>query len=125
GLEVDSIIRERQAAGVMMIPIPQAGVLREIRGQEEARAVPGIEEIRLTIPIGQEVVPLPEGARYLGFIFARAETPERVEAALREAHSRLTFLIKRPEEPPEGESAGSRVSAAARRRAAARIQGSS
>ncbi|MGH7433533.1 MAG: ATP-grasp domain-containing protein, partial [Candidatus Methylomirabilales bacterium] len=96
GLEVDSIVRERQAAGVMMIPIPQAGILREVRGQEDARRVEGIEEIRLTIPVGTEVVPLPEGSRYLGFIFARAETPERVEAALREAHRRLEFMITPP-----------------------------
>jgi biotin carboxylase len=100
GLEVDSIIRERQAAGVMMIPIPQAGVLREVRGQDEARAVPGIEEIRLTIPLGQEVVPLPEGWRYLGFIFARDDTPEQVEAALRDAHRRMTFIINPPDETP-------------------------
>jgi biotin carboxylase len=125
GLEVDSILRERQAAGVMMIPIPQAGILREVRGQEEARRVARIEEIRFTIPIGQEVVPLPEGWRYLGFIFARAETPEQVETALREAHSRLTFLIRPPEEPPEEGSTGSRVSSAARRRAASRVHGSS
>jgi biotin carboxylase len=125
GLEVDSISRERQAAGVMMIPIPQSGVLRAVRGQEEARAVPGIEEVRLTIPLGEAVVPLPEGSRYLGFIFARAETPAEVEAALREAHSRLTFLIRPPEDPPQGGSAGSGVSAAARRRAASRVQGSS
>ena len=96
GLEVDSIIRERRAAGVMMIPIPQAGILREVRGQEEAQRVEGIEEIRLTIPVGTEVIPLPEGSRYLGFIFARAETPERVEAALREAHRRLEFIITPP-----------------------------
>lgn len=125
GFEVEPIIREGQAAGVMMIPIPQAGVLREVRGQDEARTVPGVEEIRLTIPVGQPVVPLPEGSRYLGFIFARDETPEQVEAALREAHSRLTFLIRPPEEPPQGESAGSGVSAAARKRAASRVQGSS
>jgi biotin carboxylase len=125
GLEVDSISREGQAAGVMMIPIPQAGVLREVRGQEAARAVPGIEEIRLTIPVGQQVVPLPEGSRYLGFIFARAETPAEVEAALREAHSRLTFLITPPKEPPNGESTGSGASAGARSRAASRVQGSS
>jgi biotin carboxylase len=96
GLEVDSISRERQAAGVMMIPIPQAGVLREVRGQPEAQRVQAIEEIRLTIPVGTEVVPLPEGARYLGFIFARAETPDRVEAALRDAHRRLEFIITPP-----------------------------
>ncbi|MGH7474206.1 MAG: ATP-grasp domain-containing protein, partial [Candidatus Methylomirabilales bacterium] len=55
-----------------------------------------IEEIRLTVPVGQEVIPLPEGARYLGFIFGRDATPERVEAALREAHRRLEFMITPP-----------------------------
>ena len=93
GLETASFERERQAAGVMMIPIPQAGTLQEVLGREEAESVPGVEEIRLTIPVGHEIVPLPEGARYLGFIFARAETPERAESALREAHRRLRFII--------------------------------
>lgn len=125
GMEVASLKRERRAAGVMMIPIRQAGILREVRGQDEAKHVSGIEEITITIPVGQQVVPLPEGTRYLGFIFARDETPARVEAALREAHSRLTFTITPPEEPPEGESTGSDVSAAARTRATARVQESS
>lgn len=101
GLDVESLEREGQAAGVMMIPIPHAGVLQEVRGQDEAQRVSGIDEIRLTIPVGHEIVPLPEGARYLGFIFGHGETPECVEAALREAHNRLTFLIS----PPTG-SAG-------------------
>jgi hypothetical protein len=101
GLEVVSLEREKQAAGVMMIPIPQAGILREVRGQDEARRVPGIDEIRITIPVGQEVVPLPEGTRYLGFIFARDETPDRVEVALRGAHRRLTFHITPPTDRPE------------------------
>ena len=105
GFEVASLEREGRAAGVMMIPIPQAGTLREVRGQDEARRVPGIEEIRITIPVGHEVVPLPEGTRYLGFIFARNDTPDRVEAALREAHRRLTFIIS-----PPRESAGDRQS---------------
>ncbi len=98
GLEADSLVRERQAAGVMMIPIAQAGILKEVRGHPEAQRVEGIEEIRLTVPVGQEVIPLPEGARYLGFIFARDATPERVEAALREAHRRLEFIITPPGE---------------------------
>jgi biotin carboxylase len=89
----ESLERESKAAGVMMIPIPEAGILQEIQGRAEAEAVPGIEEIRLTIPVGHAVVPPPEGARYLGFIFARGKTPERVEAALREAHRRLSFFI--------------------------------
>jgi formate-dependent phosphoribosylglycinamide formyltransferase (GAR transformylase) len=93
GLNVDACARERASAGVMMIPIPQAGFLREIKGQAEAKQVAAIEDIKLTIPIGQEVVPLPEGSRYLGFIFARGTTPAGVESALREAHRRLTFVI--------------------------------
>lgn len=64
---------------MMMIPIPRGGVLKEVRGQAEARAVPGIEEIAITAHPGQDLVPLPEGASYLGFILARAETPERGE----------------------------------------------
>jgi hypothetical protein len=95
--DVASFEREREAAGVMMIPIPRAGILREVFGQQEAREVPGVEDLRLTIPPGQEVVPLPEGSKYLGFIFARDPTPEGVEAALREAHRRLTFHIVPPE----------------------------
>lgn len=109
GSGVESILRERHAAGVMMIPIPRAGVLREVRGQGDAAAVPGIEEIRLTIPVGQELVPLPEGTRYLGFIFARDETPGRVEASLRAAHRRLAFVIT----PSDGiPTTGQAVSAA-------------
>ena len=93
GLEVTALERERLAAGVMMIPIPKAGILRQVTGQEHAKQIAGIEDLRITIPIGQEVVPLPEGSRYLGFIFARDHTPASVESALREAHRQLTFVI--------------------------------
>lgn len=93
GLELESLERERRAAGVMMIPIPRAGVLKEVRGLEAAKAVPHIEDITISAYIGQPLVPLPEGSRYLGFIFSRAETPEEVEAALREAHRRSEFII--------------------------------
>jgi biotin carboxylase len=90
---IDSLERERRPAGVMMIPIPRAGRLRTVQGQAAAAAVPDIEEVAITAHTGQEIVPLPEGWQYLGFIFARADTPERVEHALRDAHSRLTFDI--------------------------------
>ena len=76
-----------------MIPIPGAGVLRAVEGLEEARAVPGIEEIEITLPLKHNLVPLPEGSSYLGFIFARAERPEQAEAALRAAHRRIRFLV--------------------------------
>ncbi|MBI4380411.1 MAG: ATP-grasp domain-containing protein [candidate division NC10 bacterium] len=98
GIGIPSLERERRAAGVMMIPIPRAGVLKEVRGQAESRSVSGIEEIAITAHPGEDLVPLPEGARYLGFIFARAESPERVEAALREAHRRLEFIVMPPRE---------------------------
>jgi biotin carboxylase len=93
GMEMGTTRREERAGGVMMVPIPRAGILRGIDGLEEARAVPGIEEIEITIPLKHPVVPLPEGSSYLGFIFARGERPEEVEGALREAHRRLRFRI--------------------------------
>jgi biotin carboxylase len=102
GADVEALVRERHAAGVMMIPIPQAGILRQVTGQEKAKQVPGVEDIRITIPIGQEVIPLPEGSRYLGFIFARHQTHAGVESALREAHRRLSFVIT-PAEAPHGQ----------------------
>ena len=81
------------AAGVMMIPISRAGVLRRTGGRNAAGAVSGIEEVTMTIPIGHEVVPLPEGNRYLGFILARGETAIMVEQSLRQAHLRLDIGI--------------------------------
>ncbi|CAN5654734.1 hypothetical protein BH23CHL2_BH23CHL2_22270 [soil metagenome] len=93
GLPVLSFERSGGAVGVMMIPIPRAGLLREINGVEEAASVEGIEGIEITAKLNYPIEPLPEGASYLGFIFARAESPETVEEALREAHRRLDFRI--------------------------------
>lgn len=93
GLDAGQPAREQGAAGVMMIPIPKGGALEDVRGVESARAIPGIVEVTICARIGQTIVPLPEGDRYLGFIFSRAGTPERAEAALREAHARLEFRI--------------------------------
>jgi hypothetical protein len=94
GREVASFARERAAAAVMMIPIPRGGVLEEVHGLDEARAVRHIEDVTISLHKGQEVVPLPEGSRYLGFIFSRAATPAEAEAALREAHRHLRFVIR-------------------------------
>ncbi|HKF44658.1 MAG TPA: ATP-grasp domain-containing protein [Thermoanaerobaculia bacterium] len=92
-MEMPEPEREKRAAGVLMIPIPRGGMLEGVRGLEEARSVPGIEDVTISIRLGQRVVPLPEGSRYLGFVFSRAETPQRAESALRQAHSRLRFEI--------------------------------
>jgi hypothetical protein len=85
--------REPAASGVMMIPIPRRGVLRRVTGLDAAKQAQFVDDVRITAKTDQVLVPLPEGASYLGFIFARAETPDAVEQALREAHGRLTFDI--------------------------------
>jgi hypothetical protein len=90
--------RESLASGVMMMPIPHRGVFRRADGVEEARAVAGIDDVRVTAKADQLLIPLPEGASYLGFIFARADQPGDVDRALRAAHRRLTFAIE-PEIP--------------------------
>ena len=84
------------AAGVMMIPIPRRGIYHGVEGLAAAQVVPGISALNLTAEPGQIVAPPPDGASYLGFIFARAATPADAEAALRSAHHLLRFDI-RPE----------------------------
>ena len=93
GQPLETLNRERQAAGVMMMPIVGKGRLRAIRGVGEARAVPGIVDIELEARPGDDLIPLPEGANYPGFIFAKAETPSEAESALREAWQRITFDV--------------------------------
>jgi hypothetical protein len=84
-----------RASGVLMIPIPRAGVLRRVSGVEAARAVPLIEDIEITARLNYPLVPLPEGDSYLGFAFARGAEPAAVEGALRQAHGLLHFDIAR------------------------------
>ena len=86
--------RENTAAGAMMLPVPKPGTLRCVRGTASARRVPGIVDVAITVPRGHPVQPLPEGDRYLGFIFARERTPEAVVAALREANGLLAVEIE-------------------------------
>jgi biotin carboxylase len=93
GMKAGDRGRYRPASGVLMLPVPAAGVLREVRGRETVWEVPGIVGLETTIPTGRQVRPLPEGDRYLGFLFAEADTPEAVEAALREAHAGLEIVV--------------------------------
>jgi len=81
------------AAGVLMIPTPGAGTLRRVEGVLAAQRVPGIDDLSITVREGYELTPLPEGGTYLGFVFARAVTPDAVERALREAHACLNVVI--------------------------------
>lgn len=80
-------------AGVLMIPIPQAGILRRVEGVLAAQQVPFVEEVVVDVREGYELVPLPEGSSYLGFIFARAPSAAEAEAALRQAHACLRIVV--------------------------------
>jgi hypothetical protein len=92
------IASEGGAAGVMMIPIPRRGIYHGLKGLAAARSVPAVTGVTLTVEPGQIIAPPPDGASYLGFIFARAVSPADAETALRSAHRRLHFDI-RPEYP--------------------------
>ena len=85
--------REQQASAVMMIPIPRSGVYRRVEGLEVATQIDGVEAVQITAKADQQLLALPEGASYLGFIFARAATAAAAERAVREAHARLRFTI--------------------------------
>jgi hypothetical protein len=92
-LLVSTWMRERMASGVMMIPVPSSGILESVQGEEAARAIPGIKELLITARLHDYIEAWPEGASYLGFLFAAAETPGEVEQTLRAAHAKLRFTM--------------------------------
>jgi biotin carboxylase len=93
GEDIETVALPTCAAGVMMIPIPREGIYSTTQGLEEARSTRGVEDIIITAKQGQKLAPLPEGNSYLGFIFARGDSPEIVEHALRASHEQLRFEI--------------------------------
>ena len=108
GMGLDGLTRESQASGVMMLPIRSAGVLDDVSGQERALAIEGVVGLDISIPSGRPVVPLPEGDRYLGFIFARGPTPHvSSKTALRQAEACLDVAPAVSE--PDGRSRPDRV----------------
>lgn len=90
---IDRYERERGGAAVMMVPIPARGLLKGVSGEEDARRVPGVDEVRITAKRDQLLEPLPEAGSYLGFIFGRGPAPADAERAVREAHGRLRFDV--------------------------------
>jgi len=84
---------QQHSSGVLMIPVPKAGILKRVEGLTEANKVSNITSLTIDIPVGNQVDCLPASSSYLGFIFAEAESPEETERALREAHSKLNFVI--------------------------------
>jgi len=85
--------REAQASGVMMIPVPQSGILESVSGAEAARATHRITDVVITARLQDYIAAWPEGSSYLGFLFAIGNSPEEVEHAIREAHRKLHFCI--------------------------------
>ena len=94
GQSRDDMRRERTASGVLMIPTPESGILATVAGESETRDIPGITGVDFTIRQGGSVVSPPEGDRYLGFVYARADSPEEVESALRKAMSTLEVQLE-------------------------------
>lgn len=99
GLDADPADRPRRelfAAGVLMLPIPERGVLEGVEGVDDARALPGVAGVEINIGPGQEVVPVPDGDRYLGFAFARGPTPADVAASLRAVQDTVRVRVRPP-----------------------------
>jgi hypothetical protein len=84
---------QRPAAGVLMLPVPSSGVFLELEGVDRARRIEGIDDLEVTVSPGSEVRALPEGSRYLGFVFASNNDPDAVEQSLRAAAAELTVVI--------------------------------
>ena len=93
GLPGGDAVRESVASGVMMIPVPQSGILENVEGEESARQIPGITSLEITARLHDYIAAWPEGSSYLGFLFARGDTPTAAEAALRAAHAQLKFTL--------------------------------
>jgi hypothetical protein len=85
--------REQSASGVMMIPVPRSGVLEKVEGEDLALATAGITELLISARLHDYIAAWPEGSSYLGFLFAQGKNAEEVEAAIRNAHSKLNFTI--------------------------------
>ena len=93
GMEGSELPREEAATGVIMIPVPRSGIFDGVEGIEEAEKIAGIDEIRITARLHDYVAAWPEGASYLGFIFAHGQTPAEAEATLRAAHDAFVHAL--------------------------------
>ena len=93
GIGLGALRREVRASGVMMLPIRSGGTLVGVAGRERALGIDGVDGVEISIPSGRPVVPLPEGDRYLGFVFAHGGSPQDVEDTLRRAEACLEVTV--------------------------------
>ncbi|HEV8385186.1 MAG TPA: ATP-grasp domain-containing protein [Candidatus Acidoferrales bacterium] len=103
GLPGSDLPREKEASGVMMVPVPRSGILEKVEGEAAAASAAGVTEIQITARLHDYIAAWPEGSSYLGFIFARGNEPEEVVAALQQAHAKLNFTLteRLPVEHPQ------------------------
>jgi biotin carboxylase len=94
GMPLDQPRLAPGGAGVLMLPVPSAGVLHQVSGAREAATVPGVTAVDLTIPVGQAMESLPEGDRYLGFVVARGSDAATVEDSLRRAQLLISVEVE-------------------------------
>ena len=97
-MPIPSLKLKEQSAGVMMLPIKKKGILHKVSGMKQALSIQGIIDVTVTAKKGQRLIPPPESASYLGFLFARGSSSEKVEKTLRAAHQQLSFDVY-PEVP--------------------------
>jgi biotin carboxylase len=97
--------REQIASGVLMIPVPKSGILEKVAGEAAALAVPGITSLEITARLHDYIAAWPEGSSYLGFLFAKGNSPAEVESAIRAAHAKLQFHLT-PRLPVEHPATG-------------------
>ena len=89
-----TVANQSGAAGVLMIPIEQRGILQRVEGLTAAMQTEYVRDIEIHVNPGYELVPLPEGASYLGFIFAQAPDFEKAYRALQAAQAKLRFVTR-------------------------------
>lgn len=83
------------AAGVYMIPVPHPGLFESVEGLEQAQNIPGITGITITASVDEPLEPLPEGNKYVGFVFAAADDATKVKSALAQAQGCLQVRLRR------------------------------
>ena len=82
GESPDDWRREAAASGVMMIPIPQRGIYRAVAGVEEAKAVPGVDDVQITRE-ARSGAGAAAGRRELSRVHLRARAPRRTRSSRR------------------------------------------
>lgn len=99
----------KPATGVLMLPIPGVGHLTGVEGIDGALDIQGIDGVEITIATGRPVIPLPEGDRYLGFVFASGLTPDDVQQSLAQAAAVIDPVIDGEYVESEGQSDAGRM----------------